>query len=784
MSLKEAFLAEFTCESPGYLPEALRERLTFVSCLMKKENRSVYQVQDNETGAKAVLKISLPGNSNNIKREYELLTKLDHPCIPRAIHYESDSEGREFFLRSYAEGDTLHSLLERDGVFGERQTLEIAGKLCEILSYLHRQTPPVIYRDISPRNIVVTPNGKLSLIDFGISREGNADKSFDTIYVGNAAFAAPEQFGFTKTDPRSDIFTLGKLMIYLTTGDTDLPHFEDNIDAPGLRKIISRCTQLSPEKRYASVEKLLKDIERILHPPTRREIAITILCAAAVLSIGFFAWIVLQRSAPVEVVAPAPIAVGDGVQDEVKIPVLIETTMQGRPFSDCVVAVDYHHWYNPAANGKAELQVFAAGSYRIRAAVGNQTAVTEAAVTKDSGPLSFSFELADLPAAAEHLTFEIPFGQRKEIHLDISQANEVILANPPNGVSIAELSDGFYLVIDAEVEMPGHYLIFMESVNEFGKTDTALSLMLTQEQPVTPIRTAQDLDQIRENLSGHYRLENDIDLSGFGHWTPIGTPENPFTGVFDGAGHTINGMNIFGVSKNIHAGLFGTIQRAVISNLILAEPNVQVSHTGNTGVSTLVGLLDRGVIENCAVLGGSIEANIGWDASAGGICGINQGAIINCFSSISIIVTDTSRSGTDSQAGGICGTNIGYIAACGNAGPVNSGSIAGGIAGFSDMGVITRCFNTGKITAPGYVGEYPPGGIVQLLGRGKTISHCWFLKGTAPVGATVWSGGVLMDIIPVEQTFFEDLPALCERLGIEYESSVLSFAGINKVTNP
>ena len=758
MNLTEEFKSGFSCDPPEFIPEDLSARLTFLSCLSRDKDRLTFLVFDKDSSRKTILKIALPGSPNNLEREYEILSKLDHIGIPKPIHFEVDRDSREYLLRDYAEGETLTSLLERDGIFSENRTLEIADSICGILDYLHKQTPPLIYRDISPSNIVITPNGKLSLIDFGIARESKKDQPFDTQYVGSIAFTSPENMGFAKTDPRSDIYALGRLILYLATGDAELPHYEKRVSSPMLRKVIGKCTRLSPEKRYRSVDQLQKSIRRLLYPPTRKEVLISVISAAAIVACGLTFWF-WKTGVPAEVPVSEPLsATGIEVAEEVKIPVLIETKIDGNPYADCVVAVDNHHWYAPAEDGKAELMVSGFGNYHIAAWSGNQAVITEAAVTRDTGALSFVLDFVDVPVAPEFLSLEFPFGARAEQVLDIENAETVTLFGQPNGISVAKVGGEFVLVVDSSVELPGHYTLFLESINEKGKAITTLSLLLTQEIAITMISTTQELDAIRGNLAGNYQLAEDIDLSNFGAFEPIGNEQNPFSGVFDGAGHSISGLKVYGVSDQ--AGLFGQVTNGVIRNVILREPDIQTGHDLHMGTASLVGYLQRGLVTNCAVLGGSVESDAQFDSGVAGLCGINFGIITGCFNSASIKTTNVGRASTDSLAGGIVGENGGYISDCGNISDVTGSSLAGGIAAYSDFGVITRCYNAGKVTTPNYAGEYPAGGITQLMGRGRYISYSAFEKGTAPVGATVWGEGALIDIRPLEQGDFSKIEAL------------------------
>lgn len=763
MSLGEEFTSRYSCDAPEYLPEELRIRLDFCSCLRMGDEHSVYLAADRESGEKQILKITEKNAPNNLGQEYQLLLKLDHPGIPRAFYYHQDEEEREYLLRAYAKGDTLKSLLERDGVFGESQVLEIAYKLCEILGYLHSQTPPVIYRDITPDNIVLTPNGRLSLIDFGISRQVSEDKNFDTVYLGSTAFASPEQFGFTKTDARSDIFAIGKLMIYLATGETELQSYSRLIESGGLKAIIARCTRLSPEKRYSSVTRLARAIKRQLAPPTRKEYLIAAIVTLLVVAVGIFGGLFLLRPAAEDDQQQAPVrAEGGSVGDEVKIPVYITAMDGGKVSDDCAVAVDNHHWFQPAADGSAKLFAYAFDNYSIRAVSDNRTVIQDAAVTGESKDLDFTLDLALVPKAPEYLLLEEEYTAKQEIPVAVTGAEKVTLTGEPPGVSVVRSGSGFTLLLD-KVEQPGHYTIFAEWSNEQGIADTVISLNLTDEKrEITYIKTAKDLDRIRKHLTGHYVLANDIDLSEFGDWEEIGSQAHPFVGIFDGNGHEISGLTI--TEQSGMAGLFGYCERARISNVIMREPDIQAVHANGWGVGALAGVMEKGLVENCIVLGGTLTTDTYYYSSTGGICGKNGGIIRSCFNTADITVTDVGRSQSDSTAGGISGENYGYIIYCGNTGAVSSVVMAGGITGFCDGGYVTRSYNAGSIQCPTYYGDFPAGGVAHLLGRGYRISYCAFETGTAPVGATVWNRGTLLSIKPLAAEAVKDAAVLNDTL--------------------
>ncbi|MCM2677116.1 serine/threonine protein kinase [Alkalicoccobacillus plakortidis] len=102
--------------------------------------------------------------------------------------------------------------------FSQLFVLDLAIQLTEILEYLHAQKPAIIYRDLKPGNLMLTKDGRLKLIDFGIARRYDVHKVKDTLQIGTVGFAAPEQFEKRQSDTRTDLFSLGSLMYFFLSG--------------------------------------------------------------------------------------------------------------------------------------------------------------------------------------------------------------------------------------------------------------------------------------------------------------------------------------------------------------------------------------------------------------------------------------------------------------------------------------------------------------------------------------------------------------------------------------
>ena len=201
--------------------------------------------------------------------ETDLLKKLSHPSLPSII---DEIEGPDTFLivMDYIQGNPLSKALEEYGAQPQEYVIEWAKQLCDVLEYLHTRTPPIIYRDMKPANIMLKPDGNICLIDFGTAREFKEKNLADTTCLGTVGYAAPEQFGgMGQTDARTDIYCLGATLYHLVTGRNPCdPPYEilpirqvNPALSSGLERIIQKCTQRNPDDRYQSCAELMYALE-------------------------------------------------------------------------------------------------------------------------------------------------------------------------------------------------------------------------------------------------------------------------------------------------------------------------------------------------------------------------------------------------------------------------------------------------------------------------------------------------------------------------------------------
>lgn len=172
--------------------------------------------------------------------------------IPRI--YEAIEEGdRLAVIEQYVDAEPLLAILERRGVLPEAEALCITRQLAVILDGLHSMKPAIIHRDIKPSNVLVSDDGAVTLIDLDAAKTEKTGESRDTELIGTAGYAAPEQYGFAASTPQTDIYSVGVLLSVMLTGK--LPNEAEVPGAAG--RIIKKCTDMVPEKRYRSAQKLL-----------------------------------------------------------------------------------------------------------------------------------------------------------------------------------------------------------------------------------------------------------------------------------------------------------------------------------------------------------------------------------------------------------------------------------------------------------------------------------------------------------------------------------------------
>lgn len=202
------------------------------------------------------------------QKELSVTSRLKHPGIP-AFRESKEEEGGGVVVMEYVPGMTWKEHMRRNGILMEEAAVAWGMELCDILSYMHRQEPAVIYRDLKPANIIVTPSGHVKLIDFGAAVIGKNGMGRAAEPVGTKGFAAPEQFVRNGViDTRTDIYGFGATMMQMMTGRHPAELCGDWFRAKHggvrlskkMKAIITKCIQIQPDRRYRFFEEIKRDL--------------------------------------------------------------------------------------------------------------------------------------------------------------------------------------------------------------------------------------------------------------------------------------------------------------------------------------------------------------------------------------------------------------------------------------------------------------------------------------------------------------------------------------------
>ncbi len=177
---------------------------------------------------------------------YKILMSKYHKNVSQIVEV-FEYQDCTVVIEKYIDGDSLADILAKNKYLSENMTKNIIGQICDGLTFLHKQN--IIHRDINPNNIVISSDGCVKIIDFDIARTPKKNASSDTTILGTAGYAAPEQFGFSQSDIRTDIYAVGVLANVMLTGM--LP---GEMTYKGrLGKIISKATAIDAGARYRKI---------------------------------------------------------------------------------------------------------------------------------------------------------------------------------------------------------------------------------------------------------------------------------------------------------------------------------------------------------------------------------------------------------------------------------------------------------------------------------------------------------------------------------------------------
>jgi Tol biopolymer transport system component len=259
---------------PGDL---LRNRYRIIGIIGKGGMGAVYRGEDTALQTTVAIKENLnplPQAVKQFKREAVLLASLRHPNLPRVTDHFIEGD-LQYLIMDYVPGDDLKTILERQGALPEAQVLGWCREICDALTYLHNQHPPITHRDIKPANIKITPDGKPVLVDFGIAKVSEVGGATTTGARSlTPGFAPPEQYGSSPTDSRSDQYSLAATLYNLLTGHIPPDSLERTLEQTALKPVreynpkiqpavdasIWKAMSLSPGDRFRTIREFFDGI--------------------------------------------------------------------------------------------------------------------------------------------------------------------------------------------------------------------------------------------------------------------------------------------------------------------------------------------------------------------------------------------------------------------------------------------------------------------------------------------------------------------------------------------
>ena len=289
-SVQASEAARQNIHRPGQIPPGtlLRQRYFIDRKLAQGGHSAVYLARDTfDNGALIALKEMRETQQtteerdtaiNSFMREERMLAALRHPALARVLDIFVE-DGRHYLVMEYVPGYTLE-----DEMMALQHPIEWARvvgwgvALCDVLAYLHHQQPPIVYRDLKPPNVMLTPDGQLKLIDFGIARWFYSSRSRDTTQLGTDGYAPPEQYA-GRSEPRSDLYALGASLYHLMTGRVpeSAPQRMNGQPLTAMRaliptapevveRVVQQAMSLAAGDRFVSAEKMREALEAALQP--------------------------------------------------------------------------------------------------------------------------------------------------------------------------------------------------------------------------------------------------------------------------------------------------------------------------------------------------------------------------------------------------------------------------------------------------------------------------------------------------------------------------------------
>jgi Tol biopolymer transport system component/serine/threonine protein kinase len=238
----------------------LHKRYRIVEILGQGGMGSVYRAVDENLGVDVAVKENLfttDEYARQFRLEAVILANLRHPNLPRVTDHFVIGDQGQYLVMDYIEGEDLRQRMERMGNITEDEAILMGAAMCDALAYLHTRKPPILHRDLKPGNVKITSDGHIFLVDFGLAKVLHGSQATTTgARAMTPGYSPPEQYGTARTDPRTDIYSLGATMYAALTGiipEDGLARAMDNTQLTPLRKRNSKVSR----RLAAAIEKAM-----------------------------------------------------------------------------------------------------------------------------------------------------------------------------------------------------------------------------------------------------------------------------------------------------------------------------------------------------------------------------------------------------------------------------------------------------------------------------------------------------------------------------------------------
>ena len=238
----------------------LHKRYRIVEILGQGGMGSVYRAVDENLGVDVAVKENLfttDEYARQFRLEAVILANLRHPNLPRVTDHFVIGDQGQYLVMDYIEGEDLRQRMERMGNITEDEAVLIGAAICDALAYLHTRKPPILHRDLKPGNVKITPEGHIFLVDFGLAKVLHGSQATTTgARAMTPGYSPPEQYGTARTDPRTDIYSLGATLYAALSGiipEDGLARAMDNTQLTPLRKRNSKVSR----RLSATIEKAM-----------------------------------------------------------------------------------------------------------------------------------------------------------------------------------------------------------------------------------------------------------------------------------------------------------------------------------------------------------------------------------------------------------------------------------------------------------------------------------------------------------------------------------------------